>query len=311
MTRSCSALLLLAALASLACGDTPERLTAVPGTPSPPATVGCDAVITDVEPHGTLPASRTSPMVVRFAGHALADSVKVQLAGPEGVVPGQLTLGVGVLELRPDAPLAPGAHVVQVSVCDSHALRSFEVGTVHHPVSEHGWQGLTGRTFGLDLRYGAWAEPEARSGRELILRTLFGGALTLQLTGATPEQAVGHLAAGVLQADGTVSTGAAPVAVPLVVDNPYALLPFGSLEVPVAGRTLWLRDGALALGLGDEGLVDVRLSAEADLRDFGDVDGLPVCEILALHTQAACVPCAADDAPTCFALTLEGLSSHN
>lgn len=313
MNRLSSFSLVVAVLSLSACLDATEQLSPVaePTTHTRPVEPVCDAVITGVTPDGILPASRTAPIVLDFVGHADRDSVKVQLSGPEGVVPGQLTLGEGLLELRPDAPLAPGAWLLQASVCDSHVTRLFDVGEVHHPMSESDWRALEGKKLGFDLRYGAWLEPAARDGRELILRNLFASALVLDILETTAEGGVVAVSPGTLQADGSVAGASEPGrAASLRFANPYGMAAFPELRLQAQGRTLTLREGTLVLGFTDEGVVDGRLSAEADLRDFGLVDDLAVCELLELHTLGSCVPCVSDGSPTCFSLTLEGLSSH-
>lgn len=306
--------LAMAASGLTACLDATEQLSpvAVPATTASPAEPVCDAVITGVSPEGVLPASRTAPIALELVGHADRDSVKVQLSGPDGVVPGELTLTEGLLELRPDAPLAPGNWLLQASVCDSHVTRLFDVGEVHHPMSDGDWRALEGKQLGFDLRYGTWMEPAARDGRELILRNLFASALVLDILETSAAGGVVAVAPGTLQADGSVGVSSAPGrAAALHFANPYGMASLPELRLQAQGRALTLREGALVLGFSDEGVVDGRLSAEADLRDFGPVDGSPVCEILELHTLASCVPCVSDGSPTCFSLTLEGLSSHD
>ncbi|OGQ23977.1 MAG: hypothetical protein A2138_11855 [Deltaproteobacteria bacterium RBG_16_71_12] len=314
MNRTCQrlTLVLLAAATALACGEPAERLTAVRSPDPLAAATVCDAAITAVRPEGVLPAARTSSIVVEHSGHALAGEVKVRAAGPAGEVPTSILLGAGAVEVSPEATLAPGSYLVEASLCDSHAVRAFEVGALHHALSNDAWAALAGTQVGLDLRYGSWTDPEPRGGRELIVRALFAGALVVDVIAA----ADGQLLAAVGAAE--VGDGAAVVAVPgepapaspLLVANPYALAPFSRLDLRVDGRSLTLRDGALVLGFTDEGVADARLAAEVDLRDFGPVDGSDACELVALHTFGVCAPCASDGAPWCFALTLDGLAEQ-
>ncbi|MCC7071391.1 MAG: hypothetical protein IT383_08715 [Deltaproteobacteria bacterium] len=299
---------LLLAVVAAACGDDPSRLTPLPATePAPVATV-CDAQVTDVQPIGVLPAARSTTIIVSYSGHALAGQVKARVSGPHGEVPSTMTLGAGVLELRPNGLLAPGAHLVELSVCNSHAARLFDVGHVHHALDTASWTALAGERFGMDLRYGTIVEPAPRAGRELIVRQLLGGAVVIDLSLADEASLLASVSAGVLGEGGEVAlAGTAVPPSPVLLENPYGLTSFARLELTANGRALSLGDGTLVLGFTDAGLADARLSAEVDLRAYGEVDGLAACEVLALHTMAGCRPCASDGEPSCFALTLEGL----
>lgn len=302
--------LLPGALVLAGCADLPERLTVVAGPETPVATTTCDAVITQVTPDGVLPSARTSPIVIGFAGQAFAHSIKVRVTGPDGEVPGELMVSSGSIEVRTDRPLTKGPHLVEASVCDSHVVRSFEAGEVHHPLADGDWAALLGQRFALDLRYGAWVEPEPRAGRELILRNLFASMLAVDLKKSADGELVAELRPALRSADGSVTVeDDAAVAAPLVLQDPYMLASFETLALDAHGRALSLHDGTLVAGLTREGLVDVRVSAEVDLRDFGMVDGMGACELLELHTQSGCAPCSSDGEMACFALTLEGMAS--
>ncbi len=298
------------AAAGAACGDEPAQLSPVPAPSRDPVATVCDARVTGVVPSGTLPAARSADVIVWFSGHASRGEVKARLSGPDGPVPASLSIGDGVLELRPDGLLRPGSHLVEVSVCDSHAARLFDVGDVHHALQGGALAQLAGARFGLDLRYGAIVEPAPREGRDLIVRRLLGGAVVLDLTLADEGSLLAAVSPGALDAGGVVvAAGPSTSTSPLALENPYGLTSFASLELVADGRALTLRDAALVLGFTDDGIADARLSAEVDLRAFGDVDGLAACDLLALHTMAGCRPCSTDGEPSCFALTLEGLSS--
>lgn len=300
------------AVAALGCGDQVDHLVAVDAPAPQRAATICDAAITAVLPAGVLPAARTAPIVVEHTGHALAGEVKVRVYGPAGEVPTAMFLGTGAVEVRPDTPLAPGSYLVEASLCDSHAVRAFEVGALHHGMSDSDWASLAGTERGLDLRYGSWAEPEPRAGRELIVRALFAGALVVDVTAEQDGSLLASVGAGERGDGGAVlpAHDQAMAASPLLVANPYALASFERLDLRVDGRALTLRDGALVLGFTDEGVADARLAAEVDVRDFGPVDGADACELLSLHTFGACAPCASDGQPSCFTLTLEGLAEQ-
>lgn len=302
----------LTVLATLACGEPAERLAAVEGAATPPPATLCDARITGITPTGALPAARTTPITIALTGQALAGETKVRVSGSEGEVPTDLLFADEAIMVRPDAPLAPGSYLVEASVCDSHAVRAFEVGAVHHALADDAWASLAGSRIGLDLRYGRWTEPAPRAGRDLIVRSLFAGALVVDVIAGEDGQLVAALAPGQLGDGGLVvaAHGEATPARALVSANPYALASFERLSLMVDGRTLVLHDGALVLGFTEQGIADARLAAEIDLRDFGPIDGTGACELLALHTDGTCAPCASDGEPWCFALTLEGLSAE-
>lgn len=312
MNRNALALLATAvlALAATACGDDEAQLTPLPATGDEPVATVCDARVTNMLPSGTLPAPRTAALVVTYSGHAQPGEVKARLSGPDGEVPASVTFGGGVLELRPHGLLRPGSHLVEVSLCDSHAVRAFDVGQVHHALPGAAWAALAGARFGLDLRYGDIVEPAPRAGRELIVRQLLAGALVVDLSVADEASLLASVSAGAIDVDGVVvAAGQLMTPSPVVLENPYGHTSFARLDLMVDGRTLTLRDGTLVLGFTDDGIADARLSADVDLRDFGAVDGLAACDALALHTLAGCRPCDSDGAPSCFALTLEGLSA--
>lgn len=277
-------------------------------TDAPPCTAGVEAVAP--LPDG-VPVARASTIRVQMDGPVDRDA-KIVAIDEDGVVGGELLIGVDSVELVPHRPFAQGDVSWEAIVCDAHVAGRFEAGALLRPVGVDALHGFVGRSYGFDLRGADWQAPVAKDGLDLVLRSLFGGALVVRVDGAAPDRMTVVVGSGVVDQQ----TGAVVLAeggtrfsttVPLK-DDPYVVVSLPTLELPVDGRTLRVAGATLVLGMTEDAAFDdVRLAGEVDVRDFGDLSGRTGCDLLAAYSDGRCAPCASDGEAACFALALGAL----
>lgn len=303
---------LIAALT--ACGtEPPPPLPAGHPDNQAPAQPACTAHVVDVAPAADkLPVARATSIALRTDGPVDRDAKLVALDS-DGVVAGELLIGPTGVELVPHRPLAAGPVSWEAIVCGAHLAGAFEVGALLRPLHDDALAAFAGRSYGLDLRGGAWQAPAAQEGLDLVLRSLFGGALVVTIDGIAPDRATVALGSGVIDAAGAVAlddAGSRFQATVVWKDNPYLAIALPPFSFAVDGRALTLASGTLVLGLTEAGgIEDARLTGELDARAFGEVAGRDACHLLQAYSEQACMPCASDGAPSCFPLALSGLQA--
>ncbi len=310
MTRPAA---LALALCAAACGSPPPP-AALPaaedaqGAPAAP----CTAQILFAAPQqGDLPVARTTPVLLVLDGPADKDA-KVVVMAEDGAVDGEVLIGEHTVEFVPSRPYAPGTVGWEAIVCGAHVAGSFESGKLMHPADAVTVQRFVGNSYAFDLRGGDWQAPLAKAGLELVLRSLFGGALTVSVEGAAPDRMTVSVASARANDAGEIVTdegGSRAVVTVETKHNPYLPVALPTFTFDVDGHAVSMRGAQLTLGLADDGTFqDTRLQAEVDVRDMGTFAGRGACDLVSAYSDAVCAPCASDGKPTCFDLDLQGLS---
>lgn len=310
-----SSLLFAVALAA-ACGTEPIPESVAPNSPRNrlPNAPPCTARVVYVAPAPEkVPAARSTSIVLLTDG-PVDHEAKVVAMDAEGVVDGELLIAADGVEMVPHRPFAQGTVTWEAIVCGAHLAGTFEAGALLRTVDDEALAKFVGRTYGFDLRAGAWQAPAAKDGLELVLRSLFGGAFVVRVDGAAPDRMTVMIGSGVVDATGAVvldDQGSRYETTTSLKDNPYAPIALPTLSLDVDGRVVKLFGAQITLGMTDEGTFDdVRLAGEVDVRDFGDVGGRGACHLLQAYSDQTCAPCASDGEPACFALSLAGLSAQ-
>lgn len=294
-----------------------------PGAPGPLAPVveaptePCWVSDLRVTPSEAVPAARTAPLALSFAGHAPV--LKLAVGTPAGELPGAVFSDDGGAYFVPSAPYPAGAVISwRAGVCGEVYEGSFTTGALHHALGDDERREIyDDTTWGLDLRTATWREP-AVAATDSRLGWALGGALLVEVRGPSEGSVLVRLAPAVADSSGLLQQDEreplVEAAVSLEPGSAYLAFHLSRLALETRGGPVTLRDVDVVLGLSEEGPADGQLSAEMDLRDWRGDNGRTGCELLLEETGSECVPCAVDGEVACAALDLgdvRGVSSDN
>lgn len=288
----------------------PAPLSSLASAPKEPAVPGgpaerCQVSDLRVHPTSDVPAPRTAPLLLSFAG--ATPDLKLAVGTASGEVAGALFLDEASALFIPQRPYPAGA-VVQwrASACGEIFEGSFFSGALHHALGTQELREVyAGRAWALDLRAADWDEPPL--GTSSRAPYALGGALLVELEPARPGELAVRLAPARVDSSGTFPQAEGSVFEDFIrfeEGDAYARLEIPAITLSSRGGPVRLTEVELVLGLDARGPRDGRLAASIDLRDWRGDDGRQGCALLADEAGVECGPCAEDGAFACAALEL-------
>lgn len=264
----------------------------------------CPDIVAVTPADGTGPVARDA--VIRVALDGNPGKVEFTVTGPDGEVPGTVSLGATEAVFTPTGLLPEGADIdYTVAVCDATQAGTFTVGSIEHASSP---DELDGNTYALDLTNATWVTPP--SGGALIAQFFDGAVLVgIEAVSDTELDAIG--ASGLETTDGAWQQDPCFATIDFepvdFASNPYFHILADVVEFTVQTATIQVHDVEISGGLTADAVVDGTFAGEIDFREVDVVqDGCSMVGMIGL----SCTDCTSDGEPYCMFVEAEDVAGE-
>ncbi len=264
----------------------------------------CPEILSVTPADGTGPVARDA--VIRVALDGKPGKIEFTVTGPDGAIPGAVSLGETEAVFTPTDLLPEGADIdYSVALCDATSYGTFTVGAIEHatPPDE-----LAGNTYALDLTNATWVTPP--SGGALI-EQFFGGAVLvgIEAVSATELDAIG--ASGQATTNGGWQQDPCFATIDFepvdFTSNPYFNILADSVEFTVQTAVITVHNVEISGGLTSDAVVDGTFAGEIDFREVTAVnDGCSMVGMIGL----SCTDCTSDGEPFCMFIEAEDVTGE-
>jgi hypothetical protein len=267
----------------------------------------CDAVFTTFTPvDGAGPVGRATPIRVLFDGQASA--IDFEVTGPDGAIPGTVTLEEGAAVFTPDAAYPSEGEITwTAAACEGTVGGTFSTGTLEERMSP---EELEGSAYSIDLAEATWVSPPNAGD---MISQFFAGTFLIGVEAATETELDCIGAAGEATASGSWQQDPCYPTVDFdAVDfssNPYFALVSDRLEFNVEGMAVIIHEVTISGGMSSEELSEGKFSGEVDMRDYTGALGDDPCSLVGL-VGLTCEACLSDGEEQCIWLEAEDVGGE-